>query len=429
MDETRDTTGGQGPAPRRPAVGAALAGLSATTLLAGTLVAGTALAGSPPDGELPRWSAVAVGLGHTCAVRAGGTLWCWGHNDSGQLGDGTTTGSALPVRIGSQSSWVGIAAGDRHTCGIREDASLWCWGADPSAPPPVPGSGTVPERIGQGTGWRSVLAHGSNTCAIDVGEDLWCWGDNSHGQVGDGTTTPRPGPVRVLPEGRTAGDSRWTEISPGDGFTCGTRSDDSLWCWGANEDGAVGDGTETDQYRPVRIDAGTRWTTVRAGHDHACALQDNGIAWCWGDNSDGQLGTSTYFPVPLPVPVLDRGTWSGLTAGQDFTCALRPDSTLWCWGTNEHGELAASREDLVTAGVPLRAPGDEVWRTLSAGAGTACGLHADGTLWCWGANRWGQIGDGTLENRTAPTPVGLPPRPDRRTHGLPDRRPDRFTDR
>jgi alpha-tubulin suppressor-like RCC1 family protein len=414
-----------GPGPRGPFRGGALrrraAALSATAL-AGTMAAGAALADSSrvPDGH--RWTSVAVGLGHTCAIRDDASLWCWGLNDSGQLGDGTTTDRVSPVQIRRESLWTGVAAGDKHTCAIRDDAALWCWGTGPAAAPgarpapptpdpapdPTPVPVPTPVPTGQVIRWLGVQARGLNTCAIDSADDLWCWGENSHGQVGDGTTTARSEPVRVDPQDKSPDGVPWITVSPGNGFTCGTRADKSLWCWGRNEDGAVGDGTDVDRRRPVQIAPDTPWTTVRAGHDHACALQDNGIAWCWGDASTGQLGTDTYFPVPRPVPVLDRGTWSDLTAGEDFTCGLRPDATLWCWGTNEHGELALSRPDQKTSGVPVRVPGDAVWRTLSAGSGTACGIRRDGTLWCWGDNHRGQIGDGTRENRFEPVPGGLP---------------------
>jgi len=304
-------------------------------------------AGPPTPRESPtvvgplrfRWWGVPVreasaGYSHSCAVLADGSLWCWGGNELGQFGDGTTEDQHWPVRAGTWKDWAFVAAGFRHGCGIRAEGTLWCWGYNNEY---QLGDGTrssrlLPVRVADLAQWQAATAGYTHTCGIRSDGSLWCWGGND-GRIGDGTTGMRPVPVQV------GGWTDWSRITAGQTHTCGLRSDGGLWCWGVNASGELGDGTMTKRTAPVRIGAATDWTTVSAGSQHTCGVRGNGSLWCWGLNSLGQLGDGTTTTRLTPVRIGALDGWATVSAGHSHTCALRDDGSIWCWGDNGEGQL------------------------------------------------------------------------------------------
>jgi alpha-tubulin suppressor-like RCC1 family protein len=292
-------------------------------------------------GTATDWRTVAAGMEYSCGVRDDGSLWCWGRNQRGQLGDGTITDRHQPVQIGTATDWRSVSTTNIHTCGIRSDGSLWCWGLNDVAQASGDGTPTngvlTPVRVGTDS-WKTVRAGRFHTCAIRIDDTLWCWGGNVNGQLGDGTITERHAPVQV-------GSAAWTRLSAGKEHTCGIQADRSLWCWGNNERGQVGIGTiSAGVLEPTRVGTATDWIRISAGgflgasDSHTCGIRDGGSLWCWGANGAGQLGDGTDTERPLPVPIgLD--TWRTVSAGGGHTCAIRSDSTLWCWGANGNGTV------------------------------------------------------------------------------------------
>jgi hypothetical protein len=216
----------------------------------------------------------------------------------GELGDGTLKKRPTPVRVRADATWSHVSTGGGSACGIRTDGSLWCWGRNRDG---ELGDGTrtrrvIPVQIGTETSWASVSAGGFHPCGIRTTGTLWCWGANLTGQVGDGTTVERPEPVQV------GSATTWETVSAGhdyEGHTCGVRAAGSLWCWGYNGRGHLGDGTDTTRVAPTQVGVGTEWAEVSAGLVGSCGLSDSGTASCWGD----RLGVGSKPPVgETPVP-------------------------------------------------------------------------------------------------------------------------------
>ena len=369
---------------RRPValVAGALLALVAVAVAVGLVVAGDDDAGDgAPTREVFEAVALTGGSAQTCGIDQDARAWCWGWNDRGQLGDGTTDDSLVPVRADGEG-WVTLSTGYEQTCGVRTDSTAWCWGAGSPEPERLPG-----------TGWESVVVRQLHSCGVRDDGGIWCWGENDYGQLGDGTTRDRRRPHRM------PGDD-WTQVAVGWKHTCGTKADTTLWCWGNNDFGQLGDGTSTGRAVPTQV-PGQGWTDLSTRAGHTCGVRDDGSAWCWGRNESGQLGDGTTARRLSPVEVPGDG-WDELHTGGASTCGLRRDKTIWCWGGNEYGQLGDG--EVTARTVPTRLPGT-AWRALALGHSHACATKAEDTVWCWGRNHEGQLGTGATLNRRAPTPV------------------------
>lgn len=329
------------------------------------------------------WIAVAAARDHTCAASTDGALWCWGSNRTGALGSGTTTDSLVPQQVGGGLTWKLVSASGRHSCGVREDGTLWCWGDNRYG---ELGTGAITwlptqQQVTTSKKWSSLSTDAATTCATRTDGTLWCWGNNSSGQLGDGTTTPRSTPIQV------GTDTTWETVETSGGHTCATRADHTLWCWGANAHGELGDGSTTNRAAPTQVGALSTWATVSPGGLHTCATQTDGTLWCWGDNTYGELGDGTTTSRSVPAQVGTDATWAAVSSGElGHTCATRTDGTLWCWGANEAlGDSQTWANDRL---VPGQVGTETTWATLSAGLNLSCGTQTDGTLWCWGGSGW-----------------------------------------
>jgi len=375
----------------------------ASIAFAFTLLAASLMPGSPSATGPGRYSLVPAGSEHTCVIDARG-VQCWGANHSGQLGDRSNIDRNAPVSVAGLSGTVtAIVAGSEHTCAIV-DGAVRCWGANFSG---QLGDGSNDNRNaavavnGLPEAVVSIAAGGEHTCALAGSGSVWCWGANFSGQLGDGTNTARSVPARVrgLPAGVTS-------IAAGSEHTCAATSAGVVGCWGANSSGQLGDGTNSNRNIPVTVERLSEATkAITAGSAHTCALTTRGAVWCWGANWSGQLGdeTNTNRHVPAPVRGLAAGT-AVIAAGSEHTCAASSGGTVGCWGANFSGQLGngsnANRNVPVDV-VALRGFAIEV----VAGSEHTCALTDRGDLECWGANRSGQLGDGTNASRSAPAGV------------------------
>jgi alpha-tubulin suppressor-like RCC1 family protein len=358
------------------------------------------------------WQSAVAGNGVTCAVRVGGTLWCWGYNVEGQVGDGTTTNRSMPVRVGSATNWDSVSTGGSSECALRADDTLWCWGHNGQG---QLGNGTTtnrssPTQVGTATDWQAIVAgDDSHNCGIRGGGSLWCWGSNEFGKLGDGTTTNRSSPAQV------GADTDWQVVEVGYSHTCGIRAGGTLWCWGYNLHGQLGNGTSanTPNPSPVQVGSDTDWAAIEVGWGHTCGLRAGGTLWCWGYNLYGQLGNGTstgiFTPNPSPIQVGTDTDWQSVETGGDYTCGIRAGGTLWCWGTNEYGQLGNGTSSGSTPNPsPIQVGTDTDWQGVEGGNRHTCGVRTDATAWCWGSNQYGALGDGTNTDRDTPTEVQLP---------------------
>ena len=346
---------------------------------------------------VPRPNSLAVGGYHTIALKPDGTLWAWGRNVQGQLGDGTTaTSRSAHVQIGVGSDWMAVTAGWEHSMALQSDGTLWGWGYNASG---QLGDGTTSDRhspvqIGPDTTWAGVSSGVSHTIGLNADGGLWAWGSNASGQLGDGTTADRHSPVRV------GSDTDWMVIAAGGGHTIGLEFNGTLWAWGYNEYGQLGDGTTTDQHGPVQIGSDTSWVYVSAGIRHTVAVKNDGTLWAWGDNEHGQLGDGTIVSQVTPVQIGSDTDWAAISAGSTHTIALKTDGSLWAWGNNLRGYIGDGTT--IDRHSPVQIGSGTDWTVISAGQSHTMALKADGTLWAWGSDSSGRLGDGIGEDQLSP---------------------------
>ena len=374
-------------------------GTSYTFTVTATNAAGTGAASAASNAVTPLDIAVLAvdgGDAHTCAVLTTGSVVCWGANDSGQLGNGTTTASTVPALVPGISTATDIATGLGFTCAVVADAggrSVWCWGRNEYG---QLGDGTggepgdrslLPVRVLNVTNADTVSAGHRHACVVRSTGGVSCWGYNNVGQLGDGTTTTRTGPVNVV-GGVTA-----VAVSAGVNHTCAAdRTGGQVRCWGANTSGELGTSRDEVPYSvaPIAVPGVTGATGVSTGLAHSCAVLSTGQVRCWGSNDVGQLAGGSG---PNPVTTAVR-----IASGDTNTCAVLRSGLVTCWGYFAYGSGPVAG---VTAATDV-----------ATGANHACVVHGPGWLVCWGVNLNGQLGDGSLTSSSTPRIVlGFPTLP------------------
>ncbi|RZI55049.1 MAG: RCC1 repeat-containing protein, partial [Pseudomonas sp.] len=362
-------------------------------------------------GDLGQIGSVVAGDNHTCAiVDPDRSLRCWGLNNKGQLGDGTTVTRVAPVLIPGMTGVSQIALGDNHTCALLNDGKVKCWGfndkgqlgqgdtVDKLVPTLVPGLSGI---IGVATG-------ASHSCAVlATGSGVKCWGMNNYYQMGDGSTTDRLSPVDVGSLTSVA------SIKGGGNHTCALISPaNTVKCWGRNNVGQLGDTTTATRTAAVAVSGISGVTSLAVGYDHACAVQADQKARCWGYNANGQIGDGTNGnrSTSVQVNAASLGLVSGVYAGFYHTCAiLAADSSVKCWGNNAQGQLGNGTT--TNSSLPVVATGVVNAQSMAIGWNHSCSVSAiDQTIKCWGANDKGQIGVGPerrYANPIRPTEIPL----------------------
>ena len=298
----------------------------------------------------------------------GGMLWTCGYNLRGPLGDGTTTNRSSPVTTaGGGTNWKQVACGSEHTSAIKTDGTLWTWGYNIRGPL---GDGTTTSRTspgttaGGGTNWKQVACGSEHTAAIKTDGTLWTCGTNYGGQLGDGTTTSRSSP------GTTAGGgTNWKQVAGGMGHTAAIKTDGTLWTWGDNPYGQLGDGTTTFRASPgTTAGGGTNWKQVACGANHTAAIKTDGTLWTWGyNNYFGHLGDGTTTNRSSPGTTAGGGTnWKQVAGGFYYTAAIKTDGTLWTWGRDNYGQLGDGTTTTRSSPVTT-AGGGTNWKQVAGG--------------------------------------------------------------
>ncbi len=293
------------------------------------------------------FQSVVAGGKHACGSTIDNVLYCWGNNQFGQLGNGASSDFIPnPSYAVTGKLFMNYDLGRNHTCGVSTDKNVWCWGSNEFG---QLGNGEsrlkqseVPVQVLSSEKFRSVSITRNTSCGISINNEGYCWGDNSRGQLGNG----KLGGVSYIPIKLSNGSSDWVYLSSGTGkHICGIDTYDNLYCWGNNDKGQIGNGSES--VIPVRvpehISFRRQFVQVTTGLDHTCARDNDGYVYCWGSNQYGQLGIdkSVYKPT-VPVAINGRySTWSSISAGDYFTCGVSQGKS-YCWGRNNQGQLGAN---------------------------------------------------------------------------------------
>lgn len=366
---------------------------------------------APRPADPPVLSSLTAGDQHTCAIRDA-TVWCTGLNTDGQLGS-TARVRSIAFSPSSMTGAVQVDAGRATTCAVRTDATLWCWGLLPKVQfgvEPLPTVVLSPSRKPVQVpieGVRQVAVGGSHTCVLRLDGSVWCWGINTTGQLGDGTMFSSDVPVRVTIESVAS-------IDAGDSHTCAVRTDSTLWCWGSNGYHRLGQRRGDRRIVPTLVE-GIAATTVATGGAFTCAITIARTVACWGRNNYGQVGKRAGASRIAPFTTTVRNAES-LAAGTEFACAVtvrtvagRPTSgrSTWCWGRNRDGQLADGTNRFRHRPVRIVARASVGTLTaVAAGSSHACALASrGGALWCWGNGTQGQLGDGAAQVRRRGTAV------------------------
>ena len=259
----------------------------------------------------------------------------------------------------------------------------------------------TPQRVGGDTNWQAIAAGEAHTVALHTDGTLWAWGRNDSGQLGNGTYTSTNTPQR------SGIETNWQTIAAGDGHTVALRMDGTLWAWGHNRFGQLGNGNYTSTNTPQRIGTNAKWQAVAAGGQHTVALHTDGTLWAWGYNRDGQLGigvftTNAPYGVNTPQQVGTDTNWHVVAAGWTYTAGLRTDGTLWGWGYHRDSVTPSTFNEFLYGTTPQRIGTDENWQVIAT-RWHAVALRGDGTLWTWGGNYYGQLGNGSSGTNTGIT--------------------------
>jgi alpha-tubulin suppressor-like RCC1 family protein len=329
------------------------------------------------------------------------SLFTWGSNHLGRLGDGTIDSKCSPVReICSSIDWCQVSAGNSHSTAVKTSGELWSWGYNNSF---HLGDGTLTTRcspvreISSSTDWCQASGGSSHSAAIKTSGELWAWGSNASGRLGDGTLTNRCSPVREF-----CSATDWCQVSA-ESATAAIKTSGELWAWGNNYCGRLGDGTTTDKCSPVReISSSTDWCQVSAGGVRSHAIKTSGELWSWGQNASGRLGDGTTTSRCSPVREFCSATdWCQVSAGSAHSTAVKTSGELWAWGYNTCGRLGDGT--LTVKCSPVREISSSTdWCQVSAGNTHSAAIKTSGELWAWGSSGCGRLGDGTITNRCSP---------------------------
>ncbi|MEP6688419.1 MAG: hypothetical protein ABJC36_08740 [Gemmatimonadales bacterium] len=406
--------------------------MSALRRLASALVMAAAVSGCGDEARTPTapaadpavtaavaavYTQVVVGGQHSCAIASNGQTYCWG---KGPLGNATVSISSTPVRVAGNLRFVQISAGTDHTCGVTAENRAYCWGDNFLG---QVGDGThfnarnTPVAVGGGRLFRHIRAGGNHTCAINPFNKVFCWGDNSHSQLGDGTSLQRLLPTRV------AGDLTIRRMIAGWQHTCAVTTGGKGYCWGRNDEGQLGTGNRTGSLKPVAVSGGLSFSQVVAGSNHTCGVTTLNKGYCWGaiaDDYNGQLGTGGFAGSTVPVAVAGTRQWRQVNAGFLHTCGVTQANVAFCWGFGWYGQNGDGTQEIVVRS-PVRVAGNLPFVGVAVGVGDprllgpsgyavhTCGITTDGRVFCWGWGSGGRLGNGTSGTGSLTPVQALPP--------------------
>ncbi len=355
-----------------------------------------------------QWSSIASGHGHSIAIKQDGTMWGWGFNFAGQVGDSTLINKDFPVQIFAQNQniiWSKVFTGTYHSFAITNDGDLYAWGENESG---QLGFGDnvdrlIPTKVGDkkwitvtgGFNFSAGIAFADDTSVGDINSwdstkgDLYTWGANTSGQLGNGNNLASLTLIQI------DASKEWQTVSAGESFVAATTKDSNLYTWGYNDRGQLGIGSQVAQNTPQLVSSG--WKTITTGKKHVLGLKnsDNSL-WSWGTNSFGEVGDATNVSKFSPVEICATNNnncainnFVSISAGDNHSSAIGTDGIVYVWGANHSGQLGST--DDVFKNIPQKL-NNTPWLFISNSGLSTLAIHNDGTLWGWGKNNYGQLG-------------------------------------
>jgi alpha-tubulin suppressor-like RCC1 family protein len=351
------------------------------------------------------------GIFHSVALKGDKTVIAWGGNMYGQLGTGDGLDTVVPVSVGGLSDVVSVSAGDYHAVALKGDGTVWTWGNNTYG---QIGDGSTtrantPVQVLGLSGITGIAAGGSATYAVKTDGTVWAWGNNEHGQIGNGSSGVGnyvASPIQV------AGLNNVTKVSAGGAHVLALKSDGTVWAWGSGQYGQVGNGTSgagNDVTLPVQVSGLTGVSSISAGRwSHSLAVKSDGTVWTWGANSYGQLGNGSVSDSSVPVQVSGLSNVTAATGGEFHSLAVKSDGTVWAWGANTYGQIGDGTP--LTRRTPVQVVivgGTFTADVIGAGYRHSLAAKSDGTAWAWGINANGQLGTGDSMSYANPTEVSF----------------------
>jgi alpha-tubulin suppressor-like RCC1 family protein len=349
--------------------------------------------------------AIAGGANFGMALGSDGTTWVWGSNGEGQLAVSGPVETSATV-VNNLTSATAVAAGPYYSAALRSDGTVWSWGFNEGGAVRQWDDEHEKQHTDQGVrpGQRDCLGSRRSARTGDPGNgSVWAWGWNQYGQIGNGSaaaaSVSTPIQVNVL-------SGIFTAVSAGSNHSLALKSDGSVWAWGWNQYGQIGNGnTATPVANPVPVPGLTGMLAISAGNIHSLALRNDGTVWAWGNNEAGQMGkgTADATPVSSPSQVPGLSNITAIAAGQYFNLAVKNDGSVWAWGDNLQGQIGNGTNGVIPVTSPFQVPGISDVKAVAGGLYFSQALKNDGTVWGWGQNGSGELGDGTTTvRRTSP---------------------------
>jgi alpha-tubulin suppressor-like RCC1 family protein len=335
-------------------------------------------------------------------------IWAWGYNSSGQIGQGNTTDYSSPKQVGALTTWKNMGVGGNFTFVVDPSGQLWAWGANDQGQLGVGNlvNRSSPTQVGALADWpttstRKIMGGDAHTVIIKPNGTLWVMGQNTSGQLGLGNTTRYSSPKQV------GSLTNWASLGVGQGsLACAAiKTDGTLWVWGSNEYGQLGLNTPagSNSSSPTQVGALTTWAKVSISASCG-AIKTDGTLWTWGANSFGELGNGNTTPRSSPVQVGALTNWADISVGNNHMFAVKTNGTIWTWGYNGSGQLGTGNTTYYSS--PKQIGALTNWSTVSSGGNTCYSVKTDGTLWDWGANGYGGLGLGNTTYFSSPKQVG-----------------------
>lgn len=386
-------------------------GTETITATSAATTTAASVTGSIDISVIAPWMQVAAGGDQTIGLKADGRLYSWGSNVQNQLGDGSATNqSSTPVTVaGNSTIWKQVAVGEQFAVAIRTDGTLWAWGYNLNG---QLGDGTqinrtTPVQIGSLKTWNYVSAGRAHVAALlgttatvsgvsTTTYALYTWGSNVNGQLGDGTIIDKRVPTKI-------GTANWLTVAAGDSHTVGIQNGtNTLWGWGDASYGQVGTGASSGNVlTPTQVGTDT-WLALAAGSFHTLGINSESKLYAWGRGDSGQLGNNGSGTQSAPVPVGTDKKWSRIAGGVSHSIGVQNDGSLWAWGSNAEGQLGNGGSDSL---FPVQIGSSLNWKAVSAGAAHSAATQTDNTLWTWGRNGSGQLGNGTQTPSSVPVKI------------------------